>query len=125
MIVPLVFLGQRIFLASFFRQFAMEMQFLNALIPGICLCFESGMNSGAALFKKSEIMPSSFGLCGAYNSSGFSLSDYLCFDGVFLFLAGIIPALFFLGRSMGVSVTSISATSQLLSACKSFFFPGK
>jgi hypothetical protein len=80
-------LGQGIFLASFFRQFAIGMQFLNALIPGICLCFEGGMNSGAALFKKSEIMPSSFGLCGTENTLGFSLGNYLRFEGVFLFLA--------------------------------------
>jgi hypothetical protein len=39
------------------------------------------------LFKKSEIMPSSFGLCGAENTPGFSLGNYLCFDSVFLFLA--------------------------------------
>lgn len=87
MIVLLVFLGQGVFLASFFGQFAIGMQLLNALIPGICLCFEGGMNSGAALFKESEIVPSSFGLCGAENAPGFSLGNYLCFERVFLFLA--------------------------------------
>ena len=87
MIVLLVLFGQGVFLASFFRQFAIGMQFLNALIPGICLCFEGGMNSGAALFKESEIMPSSFGLCGADDTPGFSLGNYLCFEGVSLFLA--------------------------------------
>jgi hypothetical protein len=63
------------------------MQLLNALIPGICLCFEGGMNSGAALLEEPEIMPSSFGLCGAENASGFSFGNYLCFERVFLFLA--------------------------------------
>lgn len=125
MIVLLVFLGQRVFLASFLWQFALKMQFLNTLIPGICLYVDGGMNSGATLFKKPEIMPSSFGLCGAQNPFGFSLGNYLCFERVLLFLTGVIPALFFFGRSIGVSVTSTSTTSQLFSACNSFFFPGK
>lgn len=87
MIVLFILLRQGIFLAAFFRQFAVGMQFLNALIPGICLRFEGRMNSNAALLEESEVMPSPFGLCGAENAFGFSLGNYLCFERVFLLLA--------------------------------------
>ena len=101
------------------------MKFLYAHVSGIRLCFNGLVNGRTALLEQSKIMSSAFCLGRAYYPPGFFVGDDLGFKGVLLFLAGVVPALFFLGRSIGDSVTSMSMTSKLFSACSSFFFPGK
>jgi hypothetical protein len=52
------------------------------------------------------------------------INDYLCFESVALFLAGVAGPLLFWGRSIGVSVASISTTSNCISLLSSAFLPG-
>ena len=125
MIPDFIFFRQWVFLASFLRQLRIVVQLLYSLVAGISLCFNSGMYSGFALLEEFEVMPSSFRKAGGNNSSAFLFSYYLCFEGMFLLFAGVILPLFFLGRSMGVSATSINTTSISESASNSFFLPGK
>jgi hypothetical protein len=49
----------------------------------------------------------------------------LYFMGMALLFAGIIPALFFLGRSIGLSPTSINTTDHFTVDLIKAFFPGK
>lgn len=71
-----------------------------------------------------KIMPSSFThICTNYVPS-FTLYCNLAFVSVFFLFFWIIPPLFFLGRSMGYSLTSTMTTSHSLSLCVNFLFPG-
>jgi hypothetical protein len=52
---------------------------------------------------------------------GFLVDDQLCFLGVTLLFAAVVPALLFFGRSIGCWVASISTTSVSVSfGCKAF-----
>ncbi len=54
----------------------------------------------------------------------FEIYQHLCFQGMSLFLYGIIPLLFFWGRSIGDSVASTSITSYYVSLFNGALRPG-
>ena len=56
MICFLVLLSQRIFLASFFGNFAVEMKLQYTLIPGARLYFYMGMHIGFTFLEQVEIL---------------------------------------------------------------------
>jgi hypothetical protein len=60
--------------------------------------------------EQSKIMDSPF-LESSANDLSVGLVNYdLCFQGMLLFLATVVAALFFFGRSIGLSVTSTTRT---------------
>jgi hypothetical protein len=69
------------------------------------------MDSGLRCLKQAKVV--SFFLIKrcANHLFTFAPNNDLAFEGMRLFLAGIVPSLFFLGRSMGDSDTSIKTVS--------------
>ena len=107
-----------------FRRFAVRMNFSDSLIPAVHLLFYALKNATAdCVFIYLEIMRFSAILRNAYDFFCTFVYNYLCFYGVLFLLAGIISFLFFLGRSIGLSVTSTRITS-ILSSSSNTFLPG-
>jgi hypothetical protein len=65
------------------------------------------------LFEQAEIMYPSLAECCADDLSISLIDYYLRFERMSLFLATIVSSLFFLGRSIGLSMTSIASTLQV------------
>ena len=88
------------------------MKVLDTLITRIHYTFCFRFERHPAVFEQLEIMSATFVESSAkYLPAGFIRYD-LCLLSVSFFLARIIQSLFFLGRSTGLSVTSIRTTSK-------------
>ena len=106
---------KRSFLTSFVRHIAVGMIVFDALITRINLDIYSRMDMCFAFFEHPEIMLSPF-ICFHAKDLSVGFTDYyLCFLCMPFLFAGIIPSLFFLGRSTGLSPTSITNTFHCIS----------
>lgn len=117
-ILAFLLLGKRMFLAAFLRYLTVGMELVDSLVPRIGLGLEVRMQFDSRLFIQPKIMPFAIGhirtddlhpgtVCSRMRSFG---NHDLALQRVALFLAGVIPLLFFLGRSIGVSEASIKMT---------------
>ena len=79
-----------------------------------CVRKELGLRfqAHAAVLEQPEVVPAAIAEIKADYLPARFVSDYLGFLGVPLLLPGIAWALFFLGRSTGLSVTSIRTASK-------------
>jgi len=118
------FLGEFTAFRFLFRRFAVLVNFGNPLIAAVHLRFYALKNTSAdGVFVQFEIMrfPAIF-----RNANDFFrpfVDNDLCFYGMFFLFPGIPLPLFFLGRSIGHSVTSTRITS-MLSSSSNAFLPG-
>lgn len=62
------------------------------------------------LLEQSKVMLGAVGVRGGKNLLTYDVDDDLAFEGVVLFLPTVVTPLFFLGRSIGVSVVSTKTT---------------
>jgi len=108
---PPVPLGQGVASGTFPRQLGVRVHFRNPLVPRIGHKPNPRRDADPRLPEKPEVMPLPVRERRAYYLAAPPAYDHLRLYGVPLFLAGIEPSLFFLGRSIGVSVASTSTTS--------------
>ena len=101
------------------------MNFLYSLKARICLSGDSRVNIGFAFFEKFKIMFSPVTCLSADDLIGCFVCYDLGFDGMLFLFSAVIIFLFFLGRSIGDSVTSINTSSKLFSGRVRAFLPGK
>lgn len=123
MVVLFLFLCQWLFPAPPMRQCTVGVIFLNALITTVRFCTDGWMNVHVAFLEYPKVMPAAFIYPYTYYFSVFG-NNQLGFVGVPFLFAGIIPALFFLGRSTGLSPTSMSTTDHFTLDFVSAFLPG-
>src|SRR5215203_543339 len=97
----------------------------QTLITGIAQAFNLFPQSQPALFEKFKIVRFAFRLTGAKNLPRLFINHDLRLYRVPLFLARIISALFFFGRSIIVSVASTTITSKIFPLVCKTFLPGK
>ena len=97
---------------------------LQALITGIAKYANVFGNLKSGLFEHREIVRFPISLSSANDPTSRLVNDNLRFYRVPLFLARIISALFFFGRSIGVSVTSTMTNSKVFSLSRNTFLPG-
>jgi len=120
----LVLRAQRALLRLLLRQIAVAAQLSHALAPAVQQQLGAGQKARERPLEKAEIVRHSRGEGKAdYQPVGFPRHD-LRFHGAPLLLARIAPALFFFGRSIGVSVASTRITSQSMPSFSRAFFPG-
>lgn len=81
-------------------------------------------NRKSAFFEHGKIVRFADCLPGANNLARLLFNDNLRFYRVPLFLATVVSALFFFGRSIGVSVTSTTINSKVFSLARKTFLPG-
>jgi len=79
----------------------------------------------AIVLEQLKIVLTSITKSRGHNLSTFSIGNYLCFLGMTLLFATVMPFLAFFGRSIGCSLTSNSTTSNTVSLAWSVFLPGK
>jgi hypothetical protein len=115
---------QRMLFAAFFRHRGFSMQFLQAHVAGVGHGFGVGMEPDGGLLEQPEIMAAARSVGDADDSVRRLVDNELCLQGVALFLARVVAALFFLGRSTGVSVASMRTTSYVRSRRTRAFLPG-
>ena len=84
---------------------------LQAKIAGIRDRLGLRRQPDLGVLKKMEVMAAALPVSGADDPAGRFIDDYLRLERVALFLAGVEPALLFLGRSIGVSVASMRMIS--------------
>jgi hypothetical protein len=82
------------------------------------------MKMRVTFFKEFEVVFSSGRKTRADNLPAFLVCYKLCLECVLFLFTGVIPALFFLGLSMGLSAASINTTSKQEEALSNDFFPG-
>ena len=104
--------------------FTVPMNISNSLITTVHLCLYAIKDPPAnRVFIQSEIVRFSTTFGDTYDFFRSLVDNNLCFYGVFFLLARVVLPLFFLGRSIGHSVTSTSITS-MLSSSSNAFLPG-
>ncbi len=88
--------------------------------------FKQGIrqNMYTGFFEQPEIVLLPISKGQTNDLSIFEVYQHLCFQGMTLFLSGIIPLLFFWGRSIGDSVASTRTTSYSISLFSGAFRPG-
>ena len=94
---------------------AVLMQFCQALVTRICQNAKMFSKLTSIIFEQLEIMFASITKRRGNNFSALSVSNYLCFLGVSLLFAAVMPFLAFFGRSTGCSLTSTKTTSKIVS----------
>lgn len=120
----LLFFCQFTALRFLFRRFAVLMNVSNPLITAVHLCFYAIQNASAdSVFVQLKIVSFSAIFRNAYDFLRTSVDHNLRFYRVLFLFAGVILPLFFLGRSIGHSVTSTRMTS-MFSSSRSVFLPG-
>lgn len=107
--------AQLVFFRTLFGKRTLGMQLGQTAIASV------GENQGvagkrqSAVLEQLKIVPLPLATRKAEDIPTGGINDKLNFQGVFLFLARIIPALFFLGRSISHSVASTSTVSKCAS----------
>jgi len=109
----------------FVRNPALGMPFLDSLISFISQTLNLLSKRQLRVFKDTKIMLSSLAISRTNNFPCFLVDHYLGLESMFFLFSAVKLFLFFLGRSIGLSVTSITMISIWASGSKSFFFPGK
>lgn len=97
----------------------------QSLVTRICQNAQMFRKLTGIVFEQLEIVFASMTKGGGYDFGAFSVSNYLCFLGMSLLFATVMPFLAFFGRSTGCSLTSTSTTSNTMSLAWSAFLPGK
>ena len=111
-IMTFLFRSKLMSFRSLFGQDALGVLFVQS---GIAVVREHQGIAGkgqAAILEQLKIMPFPLATCKEEDIPACGIDDKLHFQGMFLFLARIIPALFFLGRSISHSVASTSTVSS-------------
>ena len=106
------------------RSLAVFMKFSQALISSICQNMKVLCEVTAIVLEQLKIMFASITKSRGNNLSTYSIGNYLCFLGMTLLFAAVMPFLAFFGRSIGCSLTSTSTTSNTVSLAWSAFLPG-
>jgi hypothetical protein len=108
----------------FLRGLAIAMPFLSPLIPSVGSTFYLGLYGGLAPLEKLAVVLSALADGNTEDRAGVLCDDELRFLRVALLLPTGVFALFFCGRSTGLSATSIPMTSNCVPPAYNFFFPG-
>ena len=117
---------QRSVLALLKRHFTVGMIRGDPLITTVYLHLHIRTHRSAhAGLVKSEIVNTASGLLNEENQERIQIDDHLGLYSMTLFLAGIVLLLIFLGRSIGLSVTSTAIVLGFCPSVMSAFLPGK
>jgi len=108
----------------FLRRDAVGMKLGNALVSFVSQIQQDVTKPHFTVLEQAQVMCSSFTCGNREKLSMLQVNHQLCFERMPFVLATIEGSLFFLGRSIGTSVTSMTTTSQLDSACCSCRLPG-
>lgn len=100
------------------------MQVGDAQITRISQAADLLRQVAATVFEQGEVMLAALRKGCSKNHLGFLVHNQLRFLGVSLLLSAVVPALLFLGRSIGCSVASTSTTSINVSLRWRAFRPG-
>ena len=103
---------------------AVFVKFCQTLVPSISQNAQVLCEVTAIVLEQLKIMLASITKSRSNNLSTFSIGNYLCFLGMSLLFATVMPFLAFFGRSIGCSLTSTSTTSKTVSLAWSVFLPG-
>jgi len=107
MIMLLLFFGQRLCFAAFKGQLSgSRIKLLDALITTVYLQLVYSVQLYLTFFKHPEVMLSAFVYCGADYLFGLTTDHQLALECMSLLFTTVVEPLFFLGRSMGCSLTS-------------------
>jgi len=98
--------------------------FLDSDISRVEFGHSFGVDSGLGVLEPSKIVPFSFSKGRTNHFAAFFVDNDLCFQRVPLFLAGIVEFLPLFGRSIGVSVASISTSSYAMLLFSNAFLLG-
>lgn len=120
-----LFHRQRVIFACFVRDSAVFVQLQQPLITTVGQQQNPAKDRPNRRFENLKIMHGPFVLGGAENFLRFDVDDDLRFYRMPFFFAGIPVFLFFLGRSIGLSVTSTARVRPAFSLDSNAFFPGK
>jgi hypothetical protein len=105
-----VFISQRFVLTAFCRYLAVAMHLLHSLITAVQLCPGLFIERQLTFFKHFEVMRFTLVMSDAQNALCLPGYYQLYFQGMPLLFARIVLLLLFLGRSMGISVASMTTT---------------
>ena len=97
------------------RRLTVGMLLRQTLIPTIGQADNRRLQTGTACLKQREIRFLAFAKGRCQHFAGALIGNYLRFLRVTLLFAGVVAALFFLGRSHGHSVASINTISKTVS----------
>jgi len=118
------FLGEFASFRFLFRRFTILVNFRDTLITAVHLRFYAIKNASAdCVFVQLKIVSFARFFRDTYDFFCAFVDNNLCFYGVFFLFAGVVLPLFFLGRSIGHSITSTRITS-MLSSSSNTFLPG-
>ncbi len=101
------------------------MNLTDTLITCICQTSYSLFEMHFAFLEETEIMSSTFVECSTKYLAARLVGNNLGLLSMTFLLTRITQLLFFLGRSIGLSVTSINTTSNCVSSRDRDFLPGK
>ena len=133
-VVAFIFLAKRLFLALFLWKFSIGMKTLDALVTRVSLGFGVWVQFHVGFFEQTEVVSSAMAEIRAYDPKWSSIRilmlgqlsyDELCFEGMALLFARVIPFLSFFGRSIGDSEASIRITSYSASLSSNALRPGR
>ena len=93
------------------------MQLVQTLITAIGQARDVSFWLNAALFVQGKVMLCPTAVRPTEDLLGARIDYHLAFQCVALFLAAVVAPLFFLGRSIGVSLASTTTASIVWSAC--------
>ena len=94
------------------RRLAIRVKVLKPLIASIAQDLTEFIKHDVRAFEEFEVMLPSFANEDIQDFLAFFINHDLRFQGMAFFLTREVPTLFFLGRSIGVSATSIMTISQ-------------
>ena len=110
--------------SAFYGMNRVSMDLFDPQVTGVGFYDGSGLGPDAGFLEESEIMPFATGKRGADDLLRIPIHNKLSLYRVPLFLPGIPLPLPLFGRSIGVSVASISITSNSISLFNKAFRPG-
>jgi len=117
---------QRTLFTPLERHFTVRMIRRHPLITTVRLDFHIRTHRRTrTLLVQSKIVNTPFGLLDRKNQERAQIDDQLRLYRMPLFLAGIVLPLFFFGRSIGLSVTSMAMVRGFCASAMSVFLPGK
>ena len=100
MIALLLRFSQRVKLGFLGRRLAVLVKITQTLIASICQTADMLGKDTAAFFEQRKIMLAALGKCGGNDFLRLLVDNQLCFLGVTLLFAAVMPALLFFGRSI-------------------------
>ena len=116
---------ERVESALFVRGLTVGVEFVYALIAGVCQKRNLRQKRQATVLEKGEVVGFSGARRHAHNPLLQRVDHDLPFLGVALLLAGVAAALFFWGRSMRCSLASTTITIRSKESSCNTFLPGR